>query len=172
MSSLQDLVTAMENVSATLRPMQKADVFAIVPVQADLEVNPWSTKQWHEAYQHTDDAWVVVDKSLPYPMTNGLLIGYAIYQAVLEQAELLNFGIRKEYQGRGLGRDLLESTLSLLPDSVTEVLLDVRRSNVPARNLYTKVGFQEVAERRDYYPVAGGSREDAIIMKKMLPISD
>ena len=154
-----------------LRPMQREDVDSIACLHADLDASSWSPQQWLEAYEHAADAWIVVHKDSATGDTVGgmeTLVGYAIFRAVCEQAELLNFGIRREYQGRGLGTDLLESTLSLLPKDVEEVLLEVRRSNVPAINLYTKLGFNEATIRRDYYPAAGGGWEDAIVMMKTL----
>lgn len=144
-----------------LRPMRKEDAESIASIHANLDVSPWNAAQWAESYEHSAKAWVITDNP-----TNDveLMVGYAIYRAVCEQAELLNFGVRREYQGKGLGEEFLASTLSLLPKSVEEVLLEVRRSNLPATNLYSKLGFNEATVRRDYYPVAGGGREDAIVM--------
>ena len=146
--------------------MCKEDAEAIACIHADLDASPWSTDQWIEAYEHSADAWVIttpVDSC-----EKEQIAGYSIFRAVSEQAELLNFGIRREYQGCGLGAEFLESTLGLLPESTEEVLLEVRRSNLPASNLYFKLGFNQATVRRDYYPVAGGGREDAIVMIKVL----
>ena len=155
--------------------MLQSDALQVAAFHADIEASPWSESQWNDAYQNAADAWVIVDESKVSALdgeSSNLVVGYAIFQTVFEQSEILNFGIRKEYQGKGLGQELLESVISLLPDAVTEIFLDVRRSNIPARNLYAKVGFEEINERRDYYPVAGGTREDAIIMKKRLILAN
>ena len=163
------MVTAlMAKTNVLLRPMHEEDADSIASIHADLDVGSWNTQQWIDAYESKASAWVVVDQSKTD--CTELLVGYVIFRAVCEQAELLNFGIRREYQGQGLGADLLESTLSLLPDTVEEVLLEVRRSNIPAFNLYTKIGFNEATVRRDYYPVAGGGREDAIVMIKSVAL--
>lgn len=147
--------------------MCKADAEPIAAMHADLDTSPWNIAQWVEAYEHAADAWVISCKGIE---EDELIVGYAIFRAVCEQAELLNFGIRRGYQGRGLGQDFLASTLSLLPKDVEEVLLEVRRSNLPATSLYIKLGFNEATVRRDYYPVAGGGREDAIVMIKALGV--
>lgn len=44
------------------------------------------------------------------------------------------------------------------------VLLDVRESNTGAINLYQRLGFQQIAVRKGYYPAMCG-REDALVMK-------
>ena len=48
-------------------------------------------------------------------------------------------------------------------DDLESVFLEVRESNVPARNLYHSYGFSEIGERKNYYrdPI-----ENAIIMFK------
>jgi len=43
--------------------------------------------------------------------------------------------------------------------------LEVRRTNRAARALYTKLGFIEVGDRKNYYQLEG---EDAILMAKYL----
>jgi ribosomal-protein-alanine N-acetyltransferase len=42
-------------------------------------------------------------------------------------------------------------------------VLEVRRSNKKAQNLYLQMGFNEMSVRRGYYPAQQG-REDAILM--------
>jgi ribosomal-protein-alanine N-acetyltransferase len=47
------------------------------------------------------------------------------------------------------------------------VLLEVRRSNDYAKQLYLSEGFHELGVRKAYYPAKNG-REDAIILAKYL----
>ena len=47
------------------------------------------------------------------------------------------------------------------------IFLEVRPSNTTARALYEDEGFNELGNRRDYYP-AGDSREDALILARVL----
>ncbi|MGL4957504.1 MAG: ribosomal protein S18-alanine N-acetyltransferase, partial [Plesiomonas sp.] len=46
---------------------------------------------------------------------------------------------------------------------VLTLWLEVRESNLRARALYEREGFNEVTVRRNYYPCAQG-RENAVIM--------
>ena len=46
--------------------------------------------------------------------------------------------------------------------------LEVRISNLRARHIYEKYGFQRVGERKRYYPGPGTQREDAIVMSYAL----
>ena len=47
------------------------------------------------------------------------------------------------------------------------MLLEVRPSNIAAIYLYTNLGFNEIARRKDYYPASKG-REDAIVFARHL----
>jgi tRNA threonylcarbamoyladenosine biosynthesis protein TsaB len=44
----------------------------------------------------------------------------------------------------------------------------VRPSNTQALAFYRKHGFEQIAIRKDYYPAAGGKRENACVMRKTL----
>jgi ribosomal-protein-alanine N-acetyltransferase len=46
-------------------------------------------------------------------------------------------------------------------DGVKLLFLEVRVSNFKARNLYKKVGFQEIGIRKNYYRIP---EEDAVVM--------
>ena len=46
--------------------------------------------------------------------------------------------------------------------------LEVRMSNLRAQKVYAAHGFQRVGVRKRYYPAAGGTREDALVMSLRL----
>ena len=45
-----------------------------------------------------------------------------------------------------------------------QIFLEVRESNQAAIALYEKAEFHQIDLRKNYYPVAGGTREHAVIM--------
>jgi ribosomal-protein-alanine N-acetyltransferase len=46
--------------------------------------------------------------------------------------------------------------------------LEVRQGNEAAQRLYERQGFRALGRRKAYYPAAGGTREDAILMSLKL----
>jgi len=83
----------------------------------------------------------------------------------VKEVHLLNLSIAQPWQRRGLGRQLLEYFMRVARAWEAErILLEVRPSNAAARALYEDAGFLEIAVRREYYPVDGKGREDAILM--------
>lgn len=64
---------------------------------------------------------------------------------------------------------LLDKVIQLaLNANMRSVLLEVRPSNEHALAVYHHCGFQQIGIRKQYYPAAGTSREDAIVMRLML----
>ena len=95
---------------------------------------------------------------------NNQIIGFAICQTVLDEANLFNIAILPNYQGCGFGKLLLGELIFQLKERGVQTLwLEVRESN-PARFLYEKIGFNEVDIRKNYYPKPNGGRENAVVM--------
>lgn len=86
------------------------------------------------------------------------LVGFLAMQETLYELEVVQIAVRKEWQGRGIARQLLET----VPQE-KEVFLEVREGNTPARTLYQKQGFKEIGCRKGYYHAP---TEDAIMMKR------
>ena len=93
------------------------------------------------------------------------LVGYAgIARLGLLQPheyEVHTIGVDPAYQGRGIGRRLLNELLDYAAGGV--VHLEVRTDNAAAIALYRSVGFTKVGVRRRYYRVSGA---DAYTMRR------
>lgn len=68
-------------------------------------------------------------------------VGYAVVRKG-SMNDLLRLGVSKEYQGKGVGRELLNKVLEL----PGKTLLFVRRNNEPAISLYKSAGFNVVGQ--------------------------
>lgn len=92
------------------------------------------------------------------------VIGHGIVGFGAGEAHLLNVCIRRDHQGRGFGRQLVEHMLGGAQGcGAGMVFLEVRPSNLTAVTLYASLGFNEIGVRRNYYPSQAG-HEDALIM--------
>ena len=84
--------------------------------------------------------------------TDGLLLGYASGQPVLDIFYISNIAVREECRRLGIGAELLQQLIDAARDrGCNEVTLEVRVSNQPARKLYESFGFRLLGERKDYY---------------------
>ncbi len=80
----------------------------------------------------------------------GQVVGTASVRRVhsLNQGWLIsNVAVHPDWQGRGIGRALLEASLDYAQDyGGTWVVLQVRKNNLVARQLYESLGFKSVSE--------------------------
>jgi ribosomal-protein-alanine N-acetyltransferase len=96
---------------------------------------------------------------------DGELVGYAGVSRLGRKPpfeyEVHTIGVDKRFQGRGIGRVLLDHLLDIADGGA--VFLEVRTDNAAAIGLYESVGFAAVGLRKRYYRVSGA---DAYTMRR------
>ena len=96
---------------------------------------------------------------------DGKVLGYAGLWNICGSADIMNVGVLKEYRRCGIGINLLEGLEKYCIDNgIFEINLEVRVGNIPARELYKKLGYKEITVRKGYYD----GKEDGVVMKKIL----
>jgi [ribosomal protein S18]-alanine N-acetyltransferase len=91
----------------------------------------------------------------------GQLCGFVCANAVAGEWEIENVVVAAKLLRRGIADGLLSDLIERArSNAVTAILLEVRDSNRPARQLYEKHGFCEEGRRRGYYSEPA---EDAIL---------
>lgn len=142
------------------RPMVFEDLEVVAAIEQDIYLYPWSLGNFRDSLKAGYSCWV--------NEIDGVAAGYAVMMLAAGEAQLLNLGIAKPYQRRGLGRRLLQYMIKVARGyHASAMLLEVRPSNQPARRLYLDTGFRETAVRKKYYPAHDG-REDAVLMELAL----
>jgi ribosomal-protein-alanine N-acetyltransferase len=81
---------------------------------------------------------------------------------VAGESHILNIATHPDFRRRGVGTALMAATVEEAhARKASLIILEVRRSNLEARRLYRKFGFEERRLRRNYY----GPGEDALVME-------
>ncbi len=143
-----------------LRPMQTADLDAVMRIERKIYVHPWTRGNFRDSLNAGYSCWI-------YQFAQSI-VGYAVMMVAADEAHLLNLSIAAMWQRQGWGKKLLQQVLELARQHRARVmLLEVRPSNVAALGLYQSFGFKRIALRRGYYP-AGPVREDAILLELRL----
>lgn len=100
----------------------------------------------------------------------GKIAGYSVLSVAAGEAHILNICVDPAHRAYGYGARLLDDILlKARGESVREVFLEVRPTNVTAIALYKKRGFVQIAERPAYYQAHDG-REDAAVLSRKLVI--
>ena len=142
--------------SIAVRPMVFADIELVLAVEQKIYAFPWTRGNFSDSLSSGYSCWSLSSAQH--------LIGYGVLMIAAGEGHLLNLGIAADWQGKGLGRQLLHHLIEIARgDGVDMMFLEVRPSNTGAINLYLSEGFNEIGLRRNYYPAHGG-REDAIVM--------
>ena len=143
-----------------IRPMQHDDLSQVIEIERQSYPHPWTGTIFGDCLQAGYSCWVCGRR--------GIIEAYGSLSVAIGESHLLNICVRPESRQRGIGRKLLRHLVSVARRHEAEVIfLEVRPSNTTARALYEDEGFNELGNRRDYYP-AGDSREDALILARVL----
>ncbi|HEX2953326.1 MAG TPA: ribosomal protein S18-alanine N-acetyltransferase [Bacillota bacterium] len=135
-----------------------ADLEGVLEIETLSFTTPWSRQSFlHEILENERAVYLVYKE-------NDKVAGYIGMWVVLDEGHITNLAIHPAYRQRGFGRSLIEH----LEDEgrkrgVRHLTLEVRKTNMPAQNLYRNMGFTSVGVRRQYYL---DNKEDAIIMWK------
>ena len=114
------------------------------------------------------DSIAAADYSVCGCRVAGELIGYFVLMLAVDEAHLLNIGVRSNRQGKGFGARLLRQAMLIAGRAgATMLLLEVRPSNAKALTLYEHFGFRQIGVRRGYYAAEAG-REDALVLQHNL----
>jgi [ribosomal protein S18]-alanine N-acetyltransferase len=127
----------------------------ILEIEKDSFVSPWSIEAFKaETQKPMSHLWVVI--------LNGAVAGYICFWVLEGEIQLLNLAVHPEKRGKGLGQFLLTRMIEKgISEGVNNIWLEVRPSNLSARNLYKRLGFHDVGIRPNYY---SETKEDAIQM--------
>ena len=99
----------------------------------------------------------------------GDVVGYAFLQPLHLQAichvAQLHIGVRKGFQGKGIGTELMEALIAWAKQSaiIEKIELNVRASNSRAIALYKKMGFHEEGRLKKRIKVKDGYIDDLLM---------
>jgi len=141
----------------TLRPMRLDDLESVIRIEHAAYPFPWTPLNFKDSLESGYACWMAEIEGQP--------AGYWVMMMAVGEGHILNCCIAPEWQGRGLGRQLVEHLLAAARAHAVECLfLEVRPSNTAAVFLYQRLGFETIALRRNYYPATQGA-EDALVMR-------
>lgn len=88
------------------------------------------------------------------------IIGYVVVEDVTEVINVIDVYVEENHRRQGIATFLFDYIFDMFKNRKVRYILEVRKDNVPAINLYSKLGFKRIYVRQKYYKDV-----DAIIME-------
>ena len=142
--------------SVIVRKAVRTDDKGIYEVEQDSFSTPWSLPAVQRELESERALYYVLEQE------DGTIVGYAGLWQVLDEGQITNIALRKEFRHQGYGELLVRVLMEAAWEAgCTEIFLEVRISNQGAIRLYRKLGYEVLSVRKHYYsdPV-----EDAYVM--------
>ena len=139
------------------RLMEYRDISAVSDIEHSSFTDPWSENSFY-AHISLEYSRSFVVTFLDKP------VGFICCEHLIDEMSLLDVAVDEKMRNRGIA----ERLITLISDlcnylDVLVLMLEVRESNIPAQNLYKKLGFKNEGIRKGYY---SRPKEDAYIMTK------
>ncbi|MDH5448134.1 MAG: ribosomal protein S18-alanine N-acetyltransferase [Candidatus Bathyarchaeota archaeon] len=153
----------------TLRPFKPGDLEKVVSINRVCLPENYSHYFFMDIYERYSATFIVAEQEQN-------IVGYIMCRIETGFSSFGLFGIPKKghvvsvavlpgHQHKGIGSALMKEAMkNMRLYRAKECYLEVRVSNVPAVNMYKKLGFQVVRTKRGYY----ADEEDAYVMAKKL----
>jgi len=135
--------------------MTERVVCEVATLEQESSPDPWSERLFLEELAVPQNrSWVIIG--------NTGTVAFLISRFLGHEAEILRLAVTSQLRRQGLGRSLVDHALAdLTHEGAQKIFLEVRTSNLIARQFYTHLGFVIEGLRRNYYK---NPNEDAIVM--------
>jgi [ribosomal protein S18]-alanine N-acetyltransferase len=150
-----------------IRDATASDLPRITEIERISYATPWSLKSFERELSLPFSKILVAETKPPQSASaSRVMAGFLCRWLVADECHVLNIAVHPEHRRHGVGFRLLDTAITeAIAKQAACVTLEVRRANLPARQLYRKLKFEERRLRRHYY----GPGEDAIVMELQLP---
>jgi len=147
--------------AARFEPMHELQLDAVAALEQQAHPHPWQRRHFADCLASGYQAQLL--------LAGDTLLGYFVAMKGVEEVHLLNITVAPGHQRQGWARLMLDAlALWSRGQGAQWLWLEARDSNTRAVHVYKANGFRTVGVRRQYYPMAQGRREDAVVMSRKL----
>ncbi|MBR5322899.1 MAG: ribosomal protein S18-alanine N-acetyltransferase [Clostridia bacterium] len=139
-------------------PTTEEHLDAIAEIEAMCFSTPWSRNSFADSMSNKQ----VI--SFFTATLNNEIVGYICLFHLFEEGELLNIAVKPNFRNCGIAQKMINKMFELFKQKeVTRITLELRESNINAKSLYLKNGFEPIGIRKNYYT---SPLENGIVMQK------
>ena len=147
----------MKQNNVTIIPMTAAHTAAVAALEQQCFSDPWPEAAVASELDNPLSYWLVA-------LEGETVVGYVGSQTVLGEADIMNGAVAPTHRRQGIAIELLQRLrMDLTARDVHSLTLEVRVSNAPAIELYSRLGYVQAGRRPNYYHKP---KEDALILRK------
>jgi len=151
--------TAIRN-GFSLKAYEPSDLNAVIDIEYQCYQYPWSRNIFQQCY--------TMGYSMQLALSCNIISGYCVMSTAMREAHILNLCVAPSLQNQGIATSLMHHVINeARKRNCQRMFLEVRISNIAAQQLYSRLGFNQIGERRNYYR-RGFGREDALVLAKEL----
>lgn len=139
-----------------IQAMRPEDCEMVLEIEEACFSTPWSLKSFQDTFSYSGNHYLVA-------WEDDRVVGFIGLMAVGDEGDITNVAVLPSYREQKIGSALVNAMIELAKEqNISQIMLEVRASNVAAIKLYEKYGFEFLCKRKNYYqkPV-----EDADIMR-------
>ena len=141
-----------------VKGLEETDLPRIADLELAIFPDAWSLPALQESLRQKSRTW------FGGIWLEGVLIGYVIFYYVLDEGEIARIAVDPAYRRKGAAARLLHAAEDFCEEKgIDRLMLEVRKSNVPAISFYREYGFAEDGIRKNYYK---NPLEDAVLMSR------
>lgn len=153
----EQISEAIEEIaSLKVSPAKENELESIAALEKECFSEPWSLNLIKDSF-NLDTVFFVCKQF-------DTVIGYGGINVVLDEGYITNIAVGKEHRRKGVGTAIINALIKFGEEKgLSFITLEVRESNLSARNLYNKFSFTQVGVRKGFY---SNPKEDAILLTR------
>jgi ribosomal-protein-alanine N-acetyltransferase len=134
--------------SFSIREATPDDLPGMLAVENGVHVAPWTEDHFRKELEKPYcTVWVLTDDE-----TDSEIAGYIVFWKMYEECQILNLAVGLSYRGRGFAQLMVRKVIDhALKGNLKQVVLDVRKENLAAVQLYQKLHFTIQHFRKAFY---------------------
>ncbi|MCM2278198.1 MAG: ribosomal protein S18-alanine N-acetyltransferase [Oligoflexia bacterium] len=145
----------------SLRPAVEDDLSKVIEIENQVHVAPWTLDHFKsELEKPYSQVLVMTDDD-----TDSIVAGYIVFWVMGEEAHILNVAVGLPHRSKGMARQMIQRAVSTaLGKGCKKVILEVRKSNMAAIQLYQSANFTIVHVRKGAYSNGEDAYEMALFL--------
>ena len=119
-----------------IKDMAQEDLRQVAEIESQIFSLPWSEKAFEESLNNRNTLYIVAKEKEK-------VLGYTGMYISFQEGNITNIAVNPDYRRKKIGLKLISEILKRAKQiGVTDVILEVRETNVAAISLYEKMGFR------------------------------